>query len=553
MILTARKKQVRFWVHLDNPYPSGSEAMASPGPPALKNVSVSERPPLPLQPHSQSQAHAALLRAASLFQSKPPPVSRSLSADRTQVYQLTQPPSIYRSLSADRTRNYNSIQSPPKEITPQETSVGRIQYPSLTSSSSERRLLKQSSLSSLSSQQRSSVSSSSRLSSSAAAKSTKLGNIPAPPPSPSLKPRFRRQLVKLSSVLKKLPQEYNRSGPISIPKSIIDTWDRMFFEEINTDVSVYTSGGHRLGAHSIVLMSRSPVLKFQLQEQFKTSRLAEISILGVPFQAVRCFLRFLYSSRCEQEDMEEFSLHLLVLAHSYRLPALKRVCTDSYDQGLLNTENVVDVLQVARLCDEPRLYLLCLRRILSDFKDIARSDGWRTMKESDPALEQEIVEAVIDSDIKKRERSRCFDEDRVYSQLNDTMDALIHICRDGCKSIGPHDKAWDGRKGDCSFPACKGLESLVRHFAACKLKVSGGCVHCKRMWQLLELHSRMCTLQESCKVPLCRHFKVRVGQEPNRKEEMRWKMLVCKVQSAKAASRAFSLAAVTTKLAKQVR
>lgn len=46
--------------------------------------------------------------------------------------------------------------------------------------------------------------------------------------------------------------------------------------------------------------------------------------------------------------MEEFSLHLLVLAHSYRLPALKRVCTDSYDQGLLNTENVVDVLQVAR-------------------------------------------------------------------------------------------------------------------------------------------------------------------------------------------------------------
>ena len=46
--------------------------------------------------------------------------------------------------------------------------------------------------------------------------------------------------------------------------------------------------------------------------------------------------------------MEEFALHLLVLAHAYMVPSLKRVCTDSYEQGLLNSDNVVDVLQVAR-------------------------------------------------------------------------------------------------------------------------------------------------------------------------------------------------------------
>lgn len=107
---------------------------------------------------------------------------------------------------------------------------------------------------------------------------------------------------------------------------------------------------------------------------------------------------------------------------------------------------------------------------------------------------------------RRRDRIRKQEEDKVYSQLHDAMEALVHICRDGCRSIGPHDKALDGQQGACSYPACKGLESLVRHFAACKLKVSGGCVHCKRMWQLLELHSRMCTLQDSsCKVPLCRY------------------------------------------------
>lgn len=527
---------MQFWVHLDNPNSAGSGGMASSGPFGLDSASTSGRAPLPSQSHSE--AHAALLRAASSFKEKSP--------------------SVYRSLSADGTRIYDSVQSPPEEIVSEESSStppsGKIQYPSLqelasSSSSSDLRLSKQSSFASSSSQQRSPVLAPGPSSSSPAVKSTTPGRIPAPPPPPSLKPRFRRQLVKLSSTLKRIPQECSRSGPVLVLKSTIDTWDRAFFEGINTDVTVCTNDGHQLGAHSTVLMSSSSVLKCLLLEQFQLSRHAVISIRGVPFQAVRCFLRFLYSSRCEQSDVEEFALHLIVLAHAYRIPALKRICTDSFEQGLLNLENVVDVLQISRLCDEPRLYLLCLRRIVSDFKDVARSDGWRAMKESEPGLEQDLLEAVIEFDSKKRDRLRKREEDKVYTQLHDAMEALVHICRDGCRSIGPHDKVLDERKGDCAYPACKGLESLVRHFAACKLKVSGGCVHCKRMWQLLELHSRMCTVQESCKVPLCRHFRERVGQQPSRKEEMRWKMLVRKVQFAKAASGPFSLAAVSARLA----
>lgn len=46
--------------------------------------------------------------------------------------------------------------------------------------------------------------------------------------------------------------------------------------------------------------------------------------------------------------MEQFALQLIVLAHAYMIPALKRVCTDSYEHGLLNSDNVVDILQIAR-------------------------------------------------------------------------------------------------------------------------------------------------------------------------------------------------------------
>ena len=112
---------------------------------------------------------------------------------------------------------------------------------------------------------------------------------------------------------------------------------------------------------------------------------------------------------------------------------------------------------------------------------------------------------------KRQEKARKMEEEKVYGQLRDAMEALVHICRDGCRTIGPHDKAFDERQlGPCKFPACRGLESLVRHFASCRIKVPGGCVPCKRMWQLLELHSRMCQEAASCKVPLCRYKKFHI-------------------------------------------
>lgn len=104
----------------------------------------------------------------------------------------------------------------------------------------------------------------------------------------------------------------------------------------------------------------------------------------------------------------------------------------------------------------------------------------------------------------QKERIRISNERKIYLQLYEAMEALVHICRDGCQTIGPHDKDFKENQVPCKYAACKGLELLVRHFAGCKLRVLGGCVHCKRMWQLLELHSRLCANSDVCRVPLCR-------------------------------------------------
>ncbi|KAE8022708.1 hypothetical protein FH972_008489 [Carpinus fangiana] len=344
-------------------------------------------------------------------------------------------------------------------------------------------------------------------------------NIPNPPPLPGKSCSRKKYSNRLSECS-------------SVPKETKDTWDKLFKEGYGSDVYIITEDKSYIQVHSSVLSVASPVLQNILQQAKVKNGTRYIKIPGVPYQAVYVFTRFLYSSCYEEEEMKQFVLHLLVMSHSYSVPSLKRVCIYVLEQGWLTKENVIDVLQLARKCDAPRLSLICIRIIVRDFKTISSNEAWKVMKLSSPELEQELLECVVEADSRKQERSKKMEEKKVYFQLHEAMEALLHICRDGCRTIGPRDKVLKGSQVACGFPACKGLETLVRHFSSCKTRVPGGCVHCKRMWQLLELHSRMCNEPDSCKVPLCRHFKEKMQQQM-KKDEAKWKLLVSKVIAAK--------------------
>lgn len=96
--------------------------------------------------------------------------------------------------------------------------------------------------------------------------------------------------------------------------------------------------------------------------------------------------------------MEDYVLHLLVLSHVFAVPQLKRECEHQLEQGLLTTENVVDIFQLALLCDAPRLGLICHRMILRNIKAVSETEGWKIMKQSHPVLEKELLESVIDEE-----------------------------------------------------------------------------------------------------------------------------------------------------------
>ncbi|KAE8721539.1 BTB/POZ and TAZ domain-containing protein 2 [Hibiscus syriacus] len=303
------------------------------------------------------------------------------------------------------------------------------------------------------------------------------------------------------------------------------------------DVHILTSGGLRIPAHTGILAMASPVLE-NIIERPRKHRSSErvIPILGVPCDAVSAFVEYLYSSRCDEEQLAKYGIHLLALSHVYSVPPLKQRCSRGVSQRL-TAENAVDVLQLARLCDAPDLYLKCMKYIAAHFKSVEQTEGWSFMQDHDPWLELQILQFIDEAETRKKRIRRHREAQSLYLQLSEAMECLQHICTEGCTTVGPYDVKPAKKPGPCNkYATCHGVQLLIKHFALCKRRVNGGgCSRCKRMWQLLRLHSSICDHPDSCRVPLCRQFKVKAHRQ-KMDDDAKWKVLVKKVLAAKAVS-----------------
>nr|XP_043617428.1 BTB/POZ and TAZ domain-containing protein 1-like [Erigeron canadensis] len=325
------------------------------------------------------------------------------------------------------------------------------------------------------------------------------------------------------------------------PGSFTEPDNNVSDDSAETYIQIVTSGGRKIPVHTNILASSSTVFENIIAKPRKKNRNSEmtIPILGVPCDAVVVFVRYLYSNKCTEEDMEKYGIHLLALSHVYLVPQLKSRCTKALIQRL-TIENVTDLLQLARLCDAPDLYLKCMKLVSNSFKKVEQTEGWKFIHNNDPFLELEILQFIDETESRRKRSRKHMREQSLYFQLSEAMDCLEHICTEGCISVGPYNKAPCKNRPPCSkFSICQGLQLSIQHFASCKKRVNGGCVRCKRMWQLFKLHSSICELPDStCKVPLCRRFKMKSGEviNKNKKDAIRWELLVKKVALAKATS-----------------
>ncbi|KAI3875159.1 hypothetical protein MKW92_034242 [Papaver armeniacum] len=239
---------------------------------------------------------------------------------------------------------------------------------------------------------------------------------------------------------------------------------------------------------------------------------------------------------CTEEEIDGYGIHLLALSHVFSVQPLKQRCTKGLSTRLM-VENVVDVLQLARLCDAPDLYLKCMRFLSKEFKAVKRTEGWKFLRANDAVLELEILQYLDEIESRDKKRSRSKEERGIYLELSEAMECLEHICTEGCTNVGPYDKEPTKKTGPCEkFSTCQGLQGLIKHFAMCDKRMNGGCCRCKRMGQLLKLHASNCDQDDHlCKVPLCRQFKLK-DQLERKAADGRWRLLVKRVACAKTVS-----------------
>ncbi|CAM0884233.1 unnamed protein product [Alopecurus aequalis] len=292
------------------------------------------------------------------------------------------------------------------------------------------------------------------------------------------------------------------------------------------DVDVVTSSGRRkIPAHSSVLASASPVLESILQrrlqrlkESGKPGR-AVVRIRGVTDDVAAAFVRLLSAGRrgneeVVDEDVERYAEQLLVLAHAYSVPWLKRWCQEAIGSRL-TPGTVVDALQLADLCDAPQLHLRCMRLLAKEFRAVERTEAWRFLRDNDPWQELDVLSRLHDADMRRRKWRKKSADQRVYMELSDAMDSLHHICAEGCTDVGPVGQA--PAKTPCpSYSTCRGLQLLIRHFSRCQSRTT--CPRCQRMWQLLRLHAALCHLPDGhCNTPLC-------TSSARRRKRRRWQL-----------------------------
>ncbi|RZC63095.1 hypothetical protein C5167_024863, partial [Papaver somniferum] len=77
-------------------------------------------------------------------------------------------------------------------------------------------------------------------------------------------------------------------------------------------------------------------------------------------------------------------------------------------------------------------------------------------------------------------------------QFENMLDLLVHASQ--C------------RHKQCLYLDCRKVKGIFRHGIQCKVRAYGGCIRCKKMWCLIQVHARACKESE-CHVMRCRDLK----------------------------------------------
>ncbi|KAG6396176.1 hypothetical protein SASPL_142318 [Salvia splendens] len=109
--------------------------------------------------------------------------------------------------------------------------------------------------------------------------------------------------------------------------------------------------------------------------------------------------------------------------------------------------------------------------------------------DSGKGTEQMHQQLALEADSRKKS------EQIQQYRISEILDLLEHASK--CLST---------KNNPCSNLKCFPLKNTFRHTRDCTRRVAGGCMHCKRIWDMLVMHSNVCE-DSNCRIPRCMDIK----------------------------------------------
>ncbi|RWS21427.1 speckle-type POZ protein-like protein [Leptotrombidium deliense] len=157
-----------------------------------------------------------------------------------------------------------------------------------------------------------------------------------------------------------------------------------FVSKINgtvPDTIIKCADGKELKCHKIILQYRSSIL-----DHATTTDL--IFIEDFKYPVVKALLSFMYSDTIS--DFGEFADELLMAAHKYTLPKLKKI-VEQFLSVTLDDKNAPHLLSIADTCECPKLKERVIKFVAANAVTVCSSPNFKTELASQPHLYRETV------------------------------------------------------------------------------------------------------------------------------------------------------------------
>lgn len=141
--------------------------------------------------------------------------------------------------------------------------------------------------------------------------------------------------------------------------------------------------------HKTVLIARSPVFAAMFKHDTSEKQTGTVNIPDCDEDTFQQFLEYLYSGKIEDISFNN-ALHLYRTSNKYNVNELKTFCT-KYMMQNITLENVLDVVILADVYDETKLFSVAQEFFNENFKQIVNSCEWESLLKINHTLANKLL------------------------------------------------------------------------------------------------------------------------------------------------------------------